>query len=191
MLKTPISPSSHRSASRVLLHPNKEHGYANARMAFFQRFACCWCLSVGKTPPLSRASIAMFRSLRRSLLGSRAAAIGGANSALGCGVTRVPPPLAVRCAMFPVDMRVGCFSCLNEIGRSFCGASPKCKPGHPVQLGYSDTARATGVAMRRAWLALGSCGAIRSSGSSAHASGHAQWRVQRPLQCARHGAAGR
>ena len=36
-----------------------------------------------------------------------------------------------------------------------------------------------------------SCGAIRPSGSPAHASGHAQWHVQRPSQCALHGAASR
>ena len=35
-------------------------------------------------------------------------------------VLRVPPPLlAVRCALFSVDGRVGCFSCLERIWSVF------------------------------------------------------------------------
>ena len=38
---------------------------------------------------------------------------------------------------------------------------PECKSGHPARVGYSDTARATGVAMRRtrtlAWVVWGVC----------------------------------
>ena len=33
----------------------------------------------------------------------------------------------------------------------FVGAMEECKSGHPVQVAYSDTTRATGVVMRRAW----------------------------------------
>ena len=43
----------------------------------------------------------------------------------------------------------------------------------------------------RLGLTRGSCGAMRSSSSPAHASGHVQWRVRQSSQCARHGAAGR
>ena len=39
--------------------------------------------------------------------------IGGVLSALGRGVARVPPPLAVRCALFSVDGGMGRFSWLN------------------------------------------------------------------------------
>ena len=39
--------------------------------------------------------------------------IGGVLSALGRGVARVPPPLAVRCALFSVDGGMGRYSWLN------------------------------------------------------------------------------
>ena len=88
----------------------------------------CLCVFVNTTPLLSPPPVLSFRSLVRSRFGSRNRGHGGVFSALGCGVTRVPPPLAVRCALFSVDGRVGCFSCLNGIGRSFCGASPGSGP---------------------------------------------------------------
>ena len=88
----------------------------------------CLCVFVNTAPLSSPSPVLSFRSLVRSRFGSRNRGHGGVFSALGCGVTRVPPPLAVRCALFSVDGRVGCFSCLNEIGRSFCGASPASGP---------------------------------------------------------------
>ena len=39
--------------------------------------------------------------------------IGGVLSALGRGVTRVPPPLAVRCLVFSGIVGVACFSSRN------------------------------------------------------------------------------
>ena len=88
----------------------------------------CLCVFVNTAPLSSPSPVLSFRSLVRSRFGSRNRGHSGVFSALGCGVTRVPPPLAVRCALFSVDGRVGCFSCLNEIGRSFCGASPASGP---------------------------------------------------------------
>ena len=92
----------------------------------------CLCVFVNTAPLSSPSPVLSISSLVRSRFGSRNRVHGGVFSALGCcGVTRVPPPLAVRCALFSVDGRVGCFSCLNEIGRSFCGASPGSGPATP------------------------------------------------------------
>ena len=48
-----------------------------------------------------------------------------------CYTTRVPPRLAVRCALFSVDGGVGLFSWLNSTFRSFCAAcGPSTGPVH-------------------------------------------------------------
>ena len=49
--------------------------------------------------------------------------IAGGSTRLLAVITRVPPRLAVRCALFSVFVGVGCFSGDNKIGRLFGGAS--------------------------------------------------------------------
>ena len=84
----------------------------------------CMCVPVGTTPSSSCASLLVSRSLRLSRLGSRAGiAIAGGSTRLLAVITRVPPRLAVRCALFSVFVGVGRFSGDNKIGRLFGGAS--------------------------------------------------------------------
>ena len=54
---------------------------------------------------------------------ARGIAIAGGSTRLLAVITRVPPRLAVRCALFSVFVGVGCFSGDNKIGRLFGGAS--------------------------------------------------------------------
>ena len=84
----------------------------------------CMCVPVGTTPSSSCASLLVSRSLRLSRLGSRVGcAIAGGSTRLLAVITRVPPRLAVRCALFSVFVGVGRFSGDNKIGRLFGGAS--------------------------------------------------------------------
>ena len=74
----------------------------------------CTCVPVGTTPPSSRASLLVPRSLRRSRPGSRAVCSRQwFGVAARCYITRVPPRLAVRCALVSADGGVGRFSWLN------------------------------------------------------------------------------
>ena len=74
----------------------------------------CMCVPVDTTPPSSRASLLVPRSLRRSRPGSRAGLQSLLDMAAArCYIARVPPRLAVRCALVSEDGGVGRFSWLN------------------------------------------------------------------------------
>ena len=74
----------------------------------------CMCASMDATPPSSRASLLVSRSLRRPRPGSRATCNRWWRVRAHCWlITRRARGLGVRCALFSVDGGVGCFSWLN------------------------------------------------------------------------------
>ena len=71
----------------------------------------CMCVPADTTPPSSRASLLVPRSLRRSRPGSRVGLKSLLEMAAArCYITRVPPRLAVRYALVSVDGGAGLFS---------------------------------------------------------------------------------